>query len=573
MKQQPRPVAADDAEPDRAAQSQARQSQAGHSKAGHSQAGQSQAGQSQAGQSEAGRRVPGQGSGLAMARASGVPVRSLLASVALAFAVPLLGLAAYALTAGPAVSGVGPGVLAAVPAVLACVPGAAATVFAARRLSAGLARPGTVPAPVAAPPRDPAVPGPMPGFATAKGHPPPGPGGGSRQADRPAVGEHSPHAQRMEALGTLASGIVHDFGNVLQVMDGAVTEIMEEPGNRSVVERSARLLHEVIQGSRGGVRRLLTFARDDRLQAADCDVVETLTGMAEVLQRAMPKRVAIRCDIPRDLPRMRVDAGRLEAMLLNVATNAQHAMPDGGVLTLSARLHRITEAGVPASGLRLGRYVRLDVIDTGTGMSPATLARAAEPFFTTKEAGQGTGLGLYSTRSFAEQSGGAFAIASTPGHGTTVTLWLPCMAEPQALVPAPARNQAPRVLLLDDEPTIRDVLARQLRKRGLQIDVCENAAEALAAITGPQQVDLLLTDFAMPDLSCDTLVARVHVARPGLPVLVLTGYPLDANALVEAYAGTGLLELMCKPISAREIEETIRGMLDGAGAGRSSGAA
>ena len=493
--------------------------------------------------------------------------------VAAAVVVPTALCVAYAAAVGFG------GAVFALAAALACLPGLAATFLVGRRLQAAFARQAAVAVPAApvppAPRRDTAVPGPMPGFAAAKTLPASpgavGLGVPARHGERHAVAEHSSHSQRMEALGTLASGIVHDFGNVLQVMDGAVTEIMEEVGNPHAVERSARLLHDVIQSSRGGVRRLLSFARDDRLQAADCDVLETLTGMAEVLQRAMPKRVAIRCDIPQDLPRMRVDPGRLEAMLLNVATNAHHAMPEGGVLTLSARLHRITEAGNPASGLRLGRYVRIDVADTGTGMSPATLARAAEPFFTTKEAGQGTGLGLYSTRSFAEQSGGAFAIASTPGHGTTVTLWLPCIAEPQALVPAPARNQAPRILLLDDEPTIRDVLARQLRKRGLQVDVCENAAEALAAITGPQQVDLLLTDFAMPDLSCDTLVARVHVARPGLPVLVLTGFPLDANALVEAYAGTGLLQLMCKPISAREIEETIRQMLETAPQARTPG--
>ena len=505
--------------------------------------------------------------------APGMGANALLGLVAAAFVAPFVLWAIYSEAVGPGGSWL-PG-YPWLPAALACVPGAVAARFAGRRLQAGLSAARAQPAMAVVPPpsntavqarRDSVGAGPLPGFAVKAGISLPAgaaPGAAVKPgADRNAAVERSLHAQRMEALGTLASGIVHDFGNVLQVMEGAVSEIMEEAGDRASVERSAKLLHDVILSSRGGVRRLLSFAREDRLQTTDCDVLATLSGMAEVLQRALPKRIAIRCDIPQGLPRMSVDPGRLEAMLLNLATNAQHAMPEGGTLTIAARLHRITEAGVPAIGLRLGRYVRIEVADTGTGMSAATLARATEPFFTTKAAGEGTGLGLYSTRSFAEQSGGAFAIASTVGHGTTVTLWLPCLAEPQATLPGPARNQAPRILLLDDEPTIRDVLARQLRKRGLQVDVCENAAEALAAITGPQQVDLLLTDFAMPDLPCDTLIARVHVARPGLPVLVLTGYPLDANALVEAYTGTGLLTLMCKPISAREIEEAIRRMLE-----------
>ena len=368
----------------------------------------------------------------------------------------------------------------------------------------------------------------------------------------------SAHAQRLEALGTLAGSIAHDFGNVLQVIEGGIDEILERPGDTATVDPAARLMQDVIGTAREAVRRLLTLARqEDDHCAADCDVAPALNRVHEMLRRAMPKTVALEFDVPAGLPPMQADASRLEAALLNLASNAQHAMPQGGTLRVVARSEKVRAGSTAAKGLRSGPYIRIDVTDTGLGMSAATLARASEPFFTTRPAGQGTGLGLSATRGFAEQFGGGIAIASTPEQGTTVSIWLPSRTK-DAATATDAPDTSLRIILLDDDSMIRDVISRQLRKRGLRVEVCANAAQTMAALEGPEAVDLLLTDFSMPDVSCDRLITRVHQRRPDLPVIILTGFPMDAAAVLERYTGSGLLSLLCKPAAAGDIDAEIR---------------
>jgi signal transduction histidine kinase/CheY-like chemotaxis protein len=412
-------------------------------------------------------------------------------------------------------------------------------------------------------------------------------------ARRDTVRDQTLHAHRLEVMGTLASGVAHDFGNVLQVLDGSLRIIRDNPNDTATVQHSTEIMLDVLGGARSVVRRLLSFAREEALDTADCDVAVTLGGIVEILRHTFPRQIAIALDVPADLPGMHVDKPRLEAALLNVATNAKHAMPSGGTLTLSASLEASPQIGPDATNRLKGDFIRIDATDSGVGMSAATLARATEAFFTTKPAGQGTGLGLSATRSFAEESGGALWLASQLGKGTTVSLWLPRAAQtidgsspastavPASLplaplpLPQPAANLAtlvvppvncdamvipPRVLLVDDEPMIRDVLARQLGRRGINVLACLDAAAAVAALAGPQEFDLLLTDFAMPDMPGDVLIARARALRPGLPVIVLTGHPHDAEVLGERTSDSSM-RLLSKPISGRELADEIDSML------------
>jgi signal transduction histidine kinase len=246
-------------------------------------------------------------------------------------------------------------------------------------------------------------------------------------AAREAAQARRAQTARLEALGQLAGGVAHDFANVLQAVQGGVRMAA---GRLDTDPASARHLLEMVDDvTRRGTsvtRRVLAFARRGEIGTGPVDVGALLADLEEVLTQTLGGAVGIRVVVEPSLPAVLADRGELEAVLVNLATNARDAMPGRGTLTLTALAERISEQGGHSAGLSPGNYIRLSAEDTGTGMDAATLARAAEPFFTTKPAGQGTGLGLAMARDFAEHAGGGLDVASEPGRGTTVTVWLPC---------------------------------------------------------------------------------------------------------------------------------------------------
>ena len=393
--------------------------------------------------------------------------------------------------------------------------------------------------------------------------------------DKEGVQERLNHAHRMEALGVLASGVAHDFGNVLQIIGGNAAVIRDQGAGENAVNSALSALEGAVQQGSSVVRRLLAFAREDVLKTADCDVGEILSGVADMLAHLLSRNIRVSVDAPEQLPFARADRSQLETVLLNIATNARDAMPSGGCLTFTARLVRCEDRGEPmAAALQKASQIRIDAMDTGTGMSRTTLARAAEPFFTTKDVTHGTGLGLAMARGFAEQSGGAFEIASELGRGTVVSLWLPTsiptlpalpaklqLVTPSASEGEPAGQGRKRIVLLDDLAAVRDPLARQLGKRGLDVVVCSSAAEAIGVFEGAGGIDLLITDLAMPDMTGEDLITRVHTIRPGLPVILLTGHPYDAEEFVKRHTGPGALRLMGKPASGNDIFQAVADML------------
>lgn len=238
-------------------------------------------------------------------------------------------------------------------------------------------------------------------------------------------------AEKMSALGQLAGGMAHDFRNVLQMVQGRAELIAQCPGEEERVRRLTGAILSAVERGIAITRRLLVFARSGELRAAPIDAAALLSEMQEILGHSLGGAIALRIEAAAGLPPMLADKGELETVLINLAANARDAMPGGGTLSLTAAPETVASvdgARHPPS-LKPGRYLRLCVADTGSGMDATTLARAGEPFFTTKPAGKGTGLGLPMAQGFAEQSGGGLRIESAPGQGTTVTLWLPVARE------------------------------------------------------------------------------------------------------------------------------------------------
>jgi signal transduction histidine kinase/ActR/RegA family two-component response regulator len=367
-------------------------------------------------------------------------------------------------------------------------------------------------------------------------------------------------ARRMEALGRLAGGIAHDFNNVLQAVQGGARLIEKAPDAGERSRRVARMVAEA--ASRGGAvtRRLLAFARRADLRAEPVEAAELLAAMEEMLAHTLGAGIAVRVEAAPGLPPLLADRGQLETVLVNLAANARDAMPEGGRLLLSATVEEVGEGGA-AGRPRPGRYLRLAVSDTGHGMDAATLARASEPFFTTKAPGQGTGLGLAMARGFAEQSGGALAIESAPGQGSTVSLWLPA-AEQAGSATAPPATARPmggarrqQVLLVDDEPLVRTVLAEGLAAHGFAVRAAGSGAEALDLLDAGEAVDAMVTDLSMPAMDGLALIREARERRPALPCLLLTGFAAEAEGAAEGLGAP--FALLRKPVEAAALAERL----------------
>jgi signal transduction histidine kinase len=371
-------------------------------------------------------------------------------------------------------------------------------------------------------------------------------------------------AQKVQAVGQLAGGIAHDFNNVLQAVMGGIALMRRRAGDPAAVQRLAAMVEDAARRGESVTRRLLAFSRREELRADRLDVPELLHGLREVLAATLgaPIRVEVACEA--DLPPILADRGQFETVLVNLATNARDAMPKGGTLTLSARLEAVEEDA--ARGLPPGRYARITVADTGCGMDEETLARASEPFFTTKPLGQGTGLGLAMARSFAQGSGGTLAIRSAPGEGTAVCLWLPVApeAEVTATVASPpqvALSGHPRVLLVDDEPIVRELLAAEIEEAGFDVAQAESGEAALHMLGAGERFDMLVTDLAMPGMDGVALIREAQRRQPGLPAILVTGFAGDAATLAVGSALSGRFLLVRKPVTGVELAERIAAQL------------
>jgi signal transduction histidine kinase/CheY-like chemotaxis protein len=381
-----------------------------------------------------------------------------------------------------------------------------------------------------------------------------------RDQARLAEAEASLHqAQKLETIGQLTGGVAHDFNNLLTPIVYAL-EMQKRRGGDPVLAQMTDGAMRAAERARTLVQRLLSFSRRQHLRPRAVDVGALVRNMADLMLRSLGPRMRLALDIGNDLPAAHVDPGQLELALLNLAVNARDAMNGAGVLRITVAEDR--ERGRAGGGGADASMLRIAVSDTGCGMDAETLKRATEPFFTTKEIGRGTGLGLSSVQGLALQSGGGFELASTPGEGTVATLWLPASAEAvEAIEPPAGDDTRPAaggaiVLLVDDEELARVGTRHMLEEAGYFVIEATSGEEALVRLRDGRHVDALVTDYAMPGMSGAALAQGARLLRPGLPVLLVTGFATldDAEAerlprLAKPYAAAELVRALARVIA------------------------
>ena len=365
-------------------------------------------------------------------------------------------------------------------------------------------------------------------------------------------------AQKLEALGQLVGGVAHDFNNLLMAVMGNLDILSRKLGDDG---RLHRLLDGAMEGARRGAtltQRLLAFARKQELKAQVTNVRDLVTNMMGLIEGSVGPLVSVEIEDEASLPAVDVDPNQLEMALLNLAVNARDAMGAGGVLTIKLAARNTDEQN--ELGIEAGKYVVLSVRDTGEGMDAETLAKATEPFFSTKGLGKGTGLGLSMVFGLAQQSGGGLRLESIPFKGTTASLWLPVARRVSGPIsPASSAPSEPsaaaKILFVDDDLLIAASTAALLQDLGHEVIEVHSAREALNLLQGGMLTDLLITDHAMPEMTGIALAREVRKQWPELPILLATGF-----AELEG-ANMNDIERLSKPYTQNDLAAQIARLL------------
>jgi two-component system, cell cycle sensor histidine kinase and response regulator CckA len=371
---------------------------------------------------------------------------------------------------------------------------------------------------------------------------------------------------RMESVGRLAGGVAHEVNNQMAVVLACADFILRHPRIPAEVRQDAEFILQAAERSAGITAQLLAFSRRQLTHPEVLDLNAVVEGFAPVLRRALPEgtTLLLRGDAH---PRwVRADKGQLEQVLLNLILNAADAMPNGGTVTIATAITELDQTyglGKPGIAVQPGCYVRLSVSDSGHGMDRETLSRAFEPFVTTKGVGKGTGLGLSSVYGIVKQAGGYVWLYSELGLGTAVKVYLPLVGEAPAPEPAPEPSlarAAGTILVADDEATVRDTIARALRREGYSVLEAADGQEALSLIessAGP--LDLVLTDMAMPVMGGRALIQRLKTLRPEVAVLAMSGYTDDEIARRDLMADEA--PFIGKPFTVAELAARVRALV------------
>ena len=388
-------------------------------------------------------------------------------------------------------------------------------------------------------------------------------------ADRlKATEEALRQSHKMEAVGQLTGGIAHDFNNLLTGIVGSL-DLLQTRLDQGRTENVARYINAAMTSANRAAaltHRLLAFARRQPLIPKPVDANHLIVSLEDLLRRTIGEAIDLEIAAASELWCTLCDPNQLESALLNLAINARDAMPEGGKLTITTANASIAGSDAAAPALLPGDYIRIDVADTGTGMSAEVAARAFDPFFTTKPIGQGTGLGLSMIYGFARQSNGHVLIDSKHGAGTSVRLYLPRHhgeAGDERLPPS-AQDEPPgageTVLVVEDEPVVRGVIVEMLQDQGYRV---------LEAVDGPsglkilreQRIDLLVTDVGLPGMNGRQLADQARESRPDLKILFITGYAENV-AIAKGFLQPGM-EMITKPFELDKLSQRIREMVSG----------
>ena len=370
-------------------------------------------------------------------------------------------------------------------------------------------------------------------------------------------------AYKMETLGTLAGGIAHDFNNVLAIINGYAEICLQGTPDAALLQKSLREIRSAAQRAGGLVRQILTFSRKTEIRFAAIDLNQLVRDLVKLLDETFPRTVTFALELQPQLPPLLADLNQLQQVILNLCVNARDAMPDGGVITLATLVH---PGGIQGHNAVAGRsYACLRISDTGTGMSPEVRGRIFEPFFTTKQGNQGTGLGLAVVYGIVDSHQGAIEVDSTPGAGSVFSVYLPlavsAVVAPTAAVNSDFPGGTESLLIVDDERSLRDLLAQTFRHKGYQTATAANGYEAIDIISDPaRHFDLILLDLNLPGATGLQVMKVIRLCRPQARVLVLSG--LITPETRADFQHLGQRDFMQKPHTLDEMGRRLRTILD-----------
>jgi CheY-like chemotaxis protein len=378
----------------------------------------------------------------------------------------------------------------------------------------------------------------------------------------------------MEAVGRLAGGVAHDFNNLLSVIMSYSGMLLQELPVDNPIHGDIQEIQGAVERAAELTRQLLAFSRQQLLQPRRLDVNSHVLNVAKMLRRVIGEDIALETDLEQSMWPVDADPGQLEQVLMNLAVNARDAMPGGGTLRLSSANVTVDALQLrDRPGLVPGDYVSLGVEDTGVGIDPARLPQIFEPFYTTKEMGDGTGLGLATVYGIVKQSGGYIYVDSVPGRGSRFSVLMPRRGERAGEEGSggarPAAAALPRgretILVVEDEAPVRVVVRRMLERLGYTVREAADGAQALAFVeASAERIDLLLTDVIMPEMHGRALAERLMTSEPGIRVLYMSGYT-DDDILRRGLTQPGTV-LLQKPFTPEELARAVREVLDAQGA-------
>jgi len=381
-------------------------------------------------------------------------------------------------------------------------------------------------------------------------------------------------SQKMQAVGQLAGGVAHDFNNLLTAMIGFADLLLARHGPSDPSFADIQQIRQNANRATNLVRQLLAFSRKQTLTPERLDVADALNDLSNLLGRLIGETVDLKIEHGKDLKPVRVDRGQFDQVIVNLAVNARDAMPGGGQLTIRTSTFKLNTGVQRGHDLvPPGRYVLIEVIDTGTGIKKEDMERIFEPFFSTKEVGAGTGLGLSTVYGIVHQSGGFIFVDSAPGEGATFSIVLPehledekAAAAAKALKPAPEEiadlTGAGTVLLVEDEDAVRMFGARALRNKGYKVLEAMNGEGALDVINNSgEAIDLIISDVVMPGIDGHTLVRLVRHERPEVKVILMSGYAEDAFR--QEISRDPSIAFLAKPFSLRGLASKVKEVMAG----------
>lgn len=373
---------------------------------------------------------------------------------------------------------------------------------------------------------------------------------------------------KLQAIGTLAGGIAHDFNNILFPIIGYTELTMDDVPEGNPLRRNLEEILKAANRARELVQQILTFSRQNGRERKPIRVQRIVKEALRLLRASIPKTIDIRADLDEACNAIMGDPTQIHQIIMNLCTNAYQAMQEtGGTLEVGlAQTHVSYEETVKRIGIKMGPHLRLTVRDEGVGMEPAILDRIFEPYYTTKEPGKGTGLGLSVIHGIVKNHGGFITVESTPGKGSSFHVHLPTLEDAEAdleeAASAAKSGGSERILLVDDEPQIVAVEKQILEKLGYRVTAQTNSAEALEAFARqPDQFDLVITDMTMPNMTGDLLARSIWDIRPGIPVILCTGY--NEMMSEDKAVAMGIRKFILKPIDKDELAMAIRSALSG----------